>query len=80
MSLHIALTRLRKLLDGIHDVQTVTLPRDDKVELLEGLAVYDKRVSLGGQRLPFHILDVMVQQLQSIHITVVSLHVCVLHS
>jgi len=59
-----SLTRLRELLDGGHDVQTVPLPGDDEVQLLEGLALQHQRVALGGEGLPLYTVDVVEQYLQ----------------
>lgn len=62
----VSLTWLREPLNGVHDIQSVALPGDDQVELLEGLAVYHQWVALGGQGLLLHTQNVVIQQLQNI--------------
>ena len=51
-------------MDGLNDVEAVGLSGDDEVELLERLAGEHQWVALGGQRLPLHSTDVVVQHLQ----------------
>ena len=50
-------------MDGLHDIDTVTLLWNDQMQLLEGLAGDDQWVAFGGERKPLHRSNVVVQHL-----------------
>ena len=63
-------TRLAKHFDGCYDIQAVALPRDDDVQLLEGLGGDENGVALGRQLQPLNRPNVVIEHL---HVTCIGL-------